>query len=150
MPKREQKVIETLSVEQVERLLRAAQSARDKAIIAVLLDTGIRANELCTLTLDHVHFTPEDAWLLVHGKRDKWREVGLGKRARQALHKYIYRERPTQAWHAQPQVFIGRRGQLTPNGLDQILHALRDAAGQEHFQGVQVRPHVFRHSFAVN
>lgn len=88
-------------MDQIERLLRTAHSARDKAIIAVLLDTGLRANELCTLTLDHVHFTPEGTWLLVHGKRDKWREVGLGKRTPQALHKYIYRERPTQAWRAQ-------------------------------------------------
>ena len=36
----------------------------------------------------------EEAWLLAHGKRDKWLEVGVGKRSRQALHKYIYRERP--------------------------------------------------------
>ncbi|HZC04850.1 MAG TPA: tyrosine-type recombinase/integrase [Ktedonobacterales bacterium] len=152
MPKREQKVIATLSVDQIERLLRAAQSARDKAIIAVLLDTGLRANELCTLTLDHVHFTPEGAWLLVHGKRDKWREVGLGKRSRQALHKYIYRERSHYAERDEQRVFVGTRGRgpLTPNGLDQVLYALRDAAGREHFQGVRVRAHVFRHSFAVN
>lgn len=150
MPRREQKVIQTLTVDQVERLLRAAQSARDKAIIAVLLDTGIRASELCGLTLDHVHFTPEDAWLLVHGKRNKWREVGLGKRSRQALHKYIHRERPGAAQRGEQRVFVGRRGPLTPSGLDQILHALRDAAGPEHFQSVQVRPHVLRHSYAVN
>lgn len=80
MPKREQKVLQTLSAEQVDRLLRVAETVRDKALVAILLDTGLRANELCTLTLDHVHFTPTDAWLLVRGKRAKWREVGLERR----------------------------------------------------------------------
>ena len=151
MPKREQKVIQTLSIEQIDLLLRTAETLRDKALVALLVDTGLRANELCTLTLDHVHFTPNDAWLLVHGKRDKWREVGLGKRARNLLHRYLHRERP----HAGPQAhgeqtaFLGRRGPLTPSGLDQILYALRDAAGAEHFRGVRVSAHTLRHTMAV-
>jgi len=33
--------------------------------LAVLLDTGIRANELCDLTLDRVHLTADDAYLLI-------------------------------------------------------------------------------------
>ena len=150
MPKREEKVIPTLSADQVELLLRVAVTVRDKAIVAVLLDTGIRANELCTLMLDNVHFTSEDPWLLVRGKRNKCREVGLGKRARQLLHRYIYRERPRLATADERHVFLGRRGPLTPSGLDQVLYALRDAAGAEHFRGVRVRAHVLRHSFAVS
>jgi integrase/recombinase XerD len=72
----------------------------------VLVDTGLRANELCTLTLEHVHFTSQDAWLLVKGKRNKWREVGRGRRSRQLLYRYIHRER--QAQRGVETVFVGQ------------------------------------------
>lgn len=147
MPKREQKVIEALSPQQIDRLMQTAKTTRDKAILAVLADTGLRANELCTLTLDNVHFTAQDAWLLVKGKRGRWREVGLGRRSRQLLHRYIHRER-----HAPSDVqtvFVGQRGQLTPSGLDQLLYRLRDAAGREHFKGVRISCHTLRHTFAT-
>lgn len=147
MPKREQKVIQALSWEQVDRLLRAAKTTRDQAIVAVLVDTGLRANELCTLSLEHVHFTPQDAWVLVKGKRDKWREVGLGRRSRHVLHRYIHRER--QAPPDQPTVFAGQRGPLTVSGLDQLLYRLRDEAGREHFTGIRVSAHTLRHTFAT-
>lgn len=147
MPKREQKVIQALSRQQVDRLMHAGRTPRDQAIVAVLVDTGLRANELCTLTLEHVHFTPQDAWLLVKGKRGKWREVGLGKRSRQLLHRYIHRER--QAPQDQPTVFAGQRGPLTVSGLDQMLYRLRDEAGREHFTGIRVSAHTLRHTFAT-
>jgi site-specific recombinase XerD len=147
MPRKETKVIQTLTAQQVARLMGAAETVRDKAIVAVLCDTGLRASELCTLTLDNLHFTPNDAWLLVRGKLQKWREVGLGKRSRQLLHRYIHRERPCTD---EPTVFLGRRGPLTPSGLDQMLYGLRDAAGREHFAGVRVSCHTLRHSFAVS
>jgi site-specific recombinase XerD len=67
--------------------------AQDKTILAVLLDTGIRANELCILTLDQVAFTPEETYLWVKGKGRKDREVGLGKKSRTLLHRYIHRAR---------------------------------------------------------
>jgi site-specific recombinase XerD len=156
MPRQEQKVVQALSPQQVERLLGAAQTSRDKAIIAVLVDTGLRANELCTLTLDHVRVTPQDAWLLVKGKRGKWREVGLGKRSRRLLHTYIHRERLAtcaplvpHTLSDMPYVFVGRRGPLTPSGLDQLLYRLRDEAGAEHFTGVRVSAHTLRHTFAT-
>jgi integrase/recombinase XerD len=160
MPRREQKVVHTLNGQQIDRLMRAAESVRDQAVVALLLDTGVRANELCTLTLEHVHFSSNDAWLLVRSKQDKWHEVGLGNRARHLLYRYIHRERPQAARisrqgdrgeRGEQRVFLGRRGRgpLTPSGLSQLLYALRDAAGRDHFAGIRVSAHTFRHSFAV-
>lgn len=65
LPKREQKVLQVLSDDQIARLLRAAaQSAtplRDTALVALQLDTGCHVSELCGLTLDDVTFTPDAA-----------------------------------------------------------------------------------------
>jgi site-specific recombinase XerD len=154
LPKREQKVLAVLTSEQVTRLFRAAEAgesaalvARDKALLAVLFDCGIRAGELCTLSLDAVHFTADDAYLLVKGKGRKQREVPLGSKSRGLLHRYIHRARP-RSEHAL--VFVAKGGgALTPEGLDRLLYRLRDRAGVEHFTGVRVNAHRCRHTYAV-
>lgn len=155
MPKREVKVIQTFTDEHVARLFVAAGVvhpqypwfvARDRAILAVLLDTGIRANELCDLTLDRVHINPDDAYLLVNGKGRKQREVGLGDKSRQLLHRYIHRFRPIVA--GETHVFLTRADkQLHPEGIDRLLYKLRDLSG---VQGIRVSAHTFRHTYAVN
>lgn len=155
LPKREQKVLAIFTPQQVDRLLRACEAseapARDKAMLAVLLDTGIRASELCGLTLDDVTFTADDAYLLVHGKGRKQREVPLGRTARRLLHAYLHRgARPTNGHREQGYVFLAKGGAgLLPNGLDQLLERLKRRVGAGHFVGVRVSPHTCRHTYAV-
>jgi len=38
---------------------------------------------------------------------------------------------------------------LTPEGLDRLLYRLRDRVGRQHFNGVRVSAHTFRHTYAV-
>lgn len=154
MPKREEKVMAILSPHHMALLFKACEGGenastvmRDKAILAVLFDTGIRASELCTLALDRVHFGADDAYLKVLGKGRKEREVPLGTKARQLLHRYVHRGRPLTS---QPYVFVTKEDKpLTPEGLDRLLYRLRDRAGAENFQGVRVHAHIARHTYAV-
>ena len=85
MPHVDIKVIETFTPTQIKALFAASEkefnqtlTIRDKAIISVLLDTGIRASELIGLKLDQVHLDTKDAYIKVYGKGRKEREVGLG------------------------------------------------------------------------
>lgn len=136
LPKREQSVLQILDEKQLDLMFQEARRTdtplRDTAILSVLLNAGLRASELCGLELSDVTFTVDAAWLLVrHGKGRKQREVGLGKKARAALHRYIHRERQ-QAYHPAPteqHVFLGRKGPLATEGLDRLLYRLRDCAG---------------------
>ena len=150
-PKREQKILTVLSDEQMSRLFRAAQTtdtpARDIALLSLLVDTGCRASELTGLTLEDLHLTPDDAWLLVRGKGRKQRQVALGQKARADLARYLHRAR--RAPSTERHVFLGKRGPLTPEGLDRLLYKLRDQAGAEHFKGVTVAAHRWRHTHAV-
>lgn len=153
LPRVETKVIETFTTTQLKRLfavtgkeMTVALAARDRAILCVLLDTGIRANELCSLTLDNLHISPTDAYMKVYGKGRKEREVGLGHESRASLHRYIVRHRdaPEEERH----VFLSRKRQpLTVSGLDQIIYRLAEWAGIE---GVRCSAHTFRHTYAVN
>lgn len=171
MPKVEQKVINVFTAEHIDQLFAACKDegcpqleARDKAIVAVLLDTGLRAAELCTLTLDRVTFNRDEAFLTVQGKGRKQRQVGLGKKSRLLLHRYLYawRERlhPTDeavnfgnatqpVWvRGKDTVFLAWGGTpLHPEGLDRMLYRLRDKAG---ITGVRVSAHTFRHWYALN
>lgn len=119
-PKVEQRLMPVLTPAQVERMLNAADTARDRTIIAVLADTGVRASELCGLTLNHCYIAPgQGAYILVRGKGMKWRECPLGSRAARLLLRYIHSDR-IRAANTQP-VFTGRGGgSLTPGGL--VVH----------------------------
>jgi len=59
---------ELLSEEDVERLIGAARHPRDRALIAVLYESGCRVGELLTLRIRHVKFDKNGARLIVDGK----------------------------------------------------------------------------------
>jgi len=152
LPRIDAKIIDIITPEQFKLLYAACDderyanhAQRNRAILSLLLDTGIRAAELCSLILDCVFFNDEDNFIRVFGKGRKWREVGFGEKARKALRTYIIRYRHTS--RNEQHVFISRFDKpLTPGGVDQILYELADRAGvdREH-----VSAHKFRHSFAV-
>jgi len=151
MPKQEASVITPFTRDHINRMLRAAReqedtslAERDEAIIYLLLDTGIRASELLGLTLENTHLDHEDAHIRVLGKGSKWREVGLGRTSRKALHRYIHRFRPNST---APQVFLSRRGEsLTVEGIDHMLYRLRERGD---ITGVRCSCHTFRHTYAL-
>ena len=150
LPKADETVIETFSEAQLEAMLKATEKqfypVRDKAILAVLIDTGCRAGELVDLTLDCVWLDTDDSYLKVRGKGRKERELTLGRTARAALRRYITRYRKPHH-RAEQHVFLGRSGRpLTVSGLESIITQLGSRA---HIQGVRISPHTIRHSFAT-
>lgn len=155
LPKVEQVVIKTLSPDHIRRLHAAVDKghyrslyARDHAILDVLLGTGMRATELCTLTIGNAHITGDDCYLLLKSKGRKEREVGVPPKACTSLRRYLYRFRPDATYE---EVFLGRDGRpMTKYGLDQLLERLEVRAGVSWFAGVRVSPHTFRHTFAVS
>lgn len=151
LPRVEKKVIKTLSREQFNLLMDATKheatrtmQLRDRAVLCLLLDTGIRATELCTLKRADLHLG-EDPHVLVHGKGNKQREVGpLGVECQRHLRRYL-------RGHEHELVILNRNGgPLNPGGLDQLLYRLRRWAGPEFFEGIRVSAHTFRHTYAVN
>lgn len=151
LPKVEQRLIKTLDDETVAALWDAARFQvnrwmvlRDRAILRVMVETGIRAGELCSLTREHTNID-DDPHVRVIGKGDKEREVGpLTPDCCRDVRRYL-RAQPRQPNEV---LFISRyRQAMTINGLDQMLYRLRDAAGLE---GAEIRAHVLRHTYAVN
>jgi site-specific recombinase XerD len=58
---------------------------RNWAIILLLLDTGMRASELCTLHIHHIDL--QSRWVRVYGKGDKERVLPFSARTGMAMRK---------------------------------------------------------------
>jgi site-specific recombinase XerD len=151
LPKAEVKIPPTLTPEQVRALVKACQDskgpalqARDTAIVLLLLDTGMRASELCGLTVGQVKLG-SDPHVLVLGKGSKWREVGpLGKRTVRALSSYFRVWRPRQR-PTTPAFFVGRAGTaMEVATLERLMGRLK----QRTCLDARTNPHSFRHTWA--
>lgn len=146
LPEREQPA--PFTREEAARLASAARAAgrRDAALFAVLLDCGLRASELCALTLRDISWTPNGGALSVAGKGRKRRGVPFSQTTRVALRAWL-RERGEAPEDAP--LFVVRRGLRTGQALRR--HTLQvitarwgEAAGVAH-----VHPHRWRHTAAV-
>lgn len=115
---------------------------RDRAIMLVLLDSGMRASELCALRL--ADFDRKRGQLIIHhGKGDKQRTVFLGDTARQAVWRYLATRKETKT---EDPMFVTRENCAIDRSA---LRRMIVAAGQR--SGVaQAGVHRFRHTFAIN
>jgi integrase/recombinase XerD len=160
-PKYQKTEIHPLTREQVENLLKAceitreaktherrtfthtrASSHRDRAIIKVLLDTGLRASELCQLRIGD--YDPATGDIRVrYGKGGKSRMAYLEKSARRDVWRYLATRDDTDDLDAP--LFLGKFNRpMTKDGLRILLTRLGKKAGVP-----RCHPHRFRHTFAL-
>lgn len=113
---------------------------RDRAMILFLLDTGCRANEALSVTLQDVNIVSGEV-IITSGKGGKPRFVYLGRTARKALRDYLHKrkDRARELW-------ITRDGTgLTYAGLRSMITR---RARQANIGPPQL--HAFRRAFALN
>jgi integrase/recombinase XerD len=150
-PRQWQAIPRFLSLEEVERLVRAPQgetpvALRDRAMLELLYATGLRVSELCGAGL---HNLDSDMGLLrVTGKGNRQRIVPVGKVAIEAVRRYLESGRPALLkMRASRFLFVtSRGGALTRQGFWKLLRNHGRKAGI--FEGLT--PHVIRHSFATH
>ncbi len=118
-------------------------STRDQAIIVLMLHTGLRAREVCTLTRAHVRLGKRSGTIVVHGKRNKYREIPLNATARAALETYDPSLSKPQAQDTTP-LFLSEKRQacLTERGLGYLVKKYAERAKLHN-----VSPHDLRHRF---
>ena len=133
-----------ITVEEQRRLLRIAEraTARDRAIVVVLLYTGLRLAELVALDIDDVRISARKGLVIVRsGKGDAYREVPLNALVRQVLEEWLA-ERKAKAGDGERSVFVGRSGRrLSKRSVDDVVRGLGKDAG------VSLSAHLLRHTF---
>jgi len=137
----------TKSVPAPKFTMRRATGRRDPAIIFTLIDSGLRATELCSFRIAVLDSKTEKITIR-HGvnggaKGGKARFVYLGKTARKAVWRYLA-DREDGETPDSP-LILGKAGSpLNKDSLRQVIHAIGEKAGIAH-----AYPHRFRHSFAI-
>lgn len=150
-PKLGEKPPPVIATDQLAKLIRDAESKRDfesrrdAALLRIFAATGARLAEVADLCLDDLNVAGREA--TVTGKGGKVRTVKFEAKAALALDRYL-RVRSKHRWAALPQLWLAVRvastspGGMTPSGVRQVIQRRGERLG------IQVHPHLFRHTFA--
>jgi site-specific recombinase XerD len=120
---------------------RRFEDLRDTAIIRLFLVSGIRVSELIGIKLADLDFTTDTVRVLGKGRR--FRDVPFGDVAGDCIRRYQRARRSHPVALVSERLWLSRKGELTPSGVQQMLERRCQRAGIG-----KIHPHVFRHTFA--
>lgn len=150
-PKKEQRLPEVLSLEEIERMIAQidmskAEGHRNRAIIEILYGSGLRVSELVNLRLSDIYVV--EGYIRVCGKGNKQRLVPISQ---EAMTWFAYWLEDRHALDIKPEatdiVFLNRYGrQLTRAMIFTIVKRLAEQADIHK----TISPHTLRHSFATH
>ena len=151
-PKIGRKLPDTLSEDEINQLIAAIdlskpEGERNRAILETLYGCGLRVSELINLKLSDLYF--DEDFIKVTGKGNKQRFVPISDVNQKYINTYWKEVRvhlPIKKEH-EDFVFLNRRGkQLTRAMIFTIVKRLAEEIGLKK----NIRPHTFRHSFAIH
>ena len=144
MPKVAKKLVHILTVDEIKSLFECIKCEsewmrwRNCAIVAFMLSSGLRQNEVATLLWNNIY--TGQGYAVVHGKGNKERCVPLGNLVG------IYLEKYKELCPFQSDfVFVERHGEpLTNNAIKLLIQKLKRQTG------IDFSSHKLRHNFATN
>ena len=151
LPKATKKVIEVLSAEEIKRVFDAITgdtwlAMRNRVIVALMLDSGLRRHEVISLKLPSVNLS--DRYIVVErGKGDKQRVVPFGERSAELIEQYL---KATSRYNKRDPLIIKESNDkngyeaVTDVTIKQLFRKLKARSGVS-----KLRPHILRHTFAT-
>lgn len=144
-PKLPKKIVQPFTPDHLRQLLSLCQgnqflALRNKAMLLIFLDTGIRLAEMAAMELDDLDL--KRGIIKIHGKGAKERIVAIQKRTLRALLQYLLtrKDKLKNVWLSE------ERQPLTFWGIEGMIRRLGKRAG---LQNVRCSPHTFRHTAAT-
>ncbi len=150
--KEEKRVIFTFNDDEVRRIIgnvaeKTYSNVRDKLILIMLFDTGIRVSELCNIKVNDV----STKHILIHGKGSKQRLVYISKVMRRYMRKYeVLKKERFKLKHPvliEDYYFLDQCAErLSRSRINKILRRNCENAGVR--KEIRCSPHDCRHYFA--
>ena len=133
-PQLQPKAMRTFADEELYKLFSLSLSPRDRALVTLLLDIGLRAGECANLTWEDVI----PGYVVLKGKTGE-RTVPISETTYRRLEAL-----KVTAGGDHNHVFLGKRGPLSYEGIYKLVRHLCHQAG---INGRRCSPHTFRHTF---
>ncbi|MBE9501867.1 MAG: tyrosine-type recombinase/integrase [Chloroflexi bacterium] len=130
-PKTSEPILPSLTPRQVEYLIDVADNTRDRCMISLFADCGMRLSELASVKADDIDW--QNYTVTIWGKGNKQRKAPFTKRTARLLRRVIAENsKGSDVWH------------IEPNGIQLMLQKLKQKTG------LPCNPHTFRRTFASN
>ena len=117
--------------------VRTMEDRRNKCMVLLALNSGLRRSEICNLRVVDLHGTYLS---VINGKGGKDRDVYLDSYTEEAIKSYL----PKRNNADMPYVFTTRKGKITPEYMGNIASQIRKISG------VDFSWHRCRHTYAKN
>jgi site-specific recombinase XerD len=133
-PRVRQVIVDPFTEDDINKILsavaRTRSPRRNRAMVYLLLDCGIRASELLGLQRENIDFEAREIKVL--GKGDKERVIPFSKQTAEILQSYL-------------KTIVGQPFPLDRHSLSTLFDTIGKYAGVK-----KTHPHRFRHTFAIN
>ncbi|HEY31531.1 MAG TPA: tyrosine-type recombinase/integrase [Dehalococcoidia bacterium] len=131
VPKVTKRILPSLTNEQVEYVIEQAETIRDKAMVSLFADSGMRLSELASIRPSQIDW--DNQLITTWGKGGKQRKAPFTKRTARLLREYLEQNSTGEnIWH------------LNSWGIVSVLRRL------EKKTGLPCNAHTFRRTFASN
>ena len=130
-PKVSEPILPSLTSQQVEHLISTADNLRDKCIISLFADSGMRLSELANIKADDIDW--DNCTITIWGKGKKQRRAPFTKGTAKLLRRWVSQNGiGLNIWN------------IEPHGIQLMLQRLKEQTG------LPCNPHTFRRTFASN
>jgi len=137
MPKKDKRLPEVLTKDEVRILIDAADNRKSRLIISLLYSSGLRVSELVNLKLDDVNLGDKTGWVR-KGKGSKDRLFTISENLAEELQEYLKGR--------EHEFVFSKTKPLTTRNIQKIIKLTAARAGIQK----KVTPHTLRHSFATH
>lgn len=138
MPKKDKKLPEVLTRDEVSKLLKSAETRKSRLIISLLYSSGLRVSELVNLKPQDINFAENIGWVR-GGKGSKDRMFTVSPGLANELKEYMKKRDGAK-------YLFSQEDPLTTRNVQKIVKHLRHRADIQK----KITPHTLRHSFATH
>ncbi len=151
IPKQERIEYNLLTEEQIQTILDGKlppyikQPLRDRALIVLLIESGLRVSELTHLQIKDLDFDAGTIYVHTSAKGDKTRHTTLPARSREFISEYLYRRYSGYSWDENALLFANDGGEpYTRQNITKIVRGYIHGL----FNRNDIGAHDLRHAFA--